>query len=167
MSSEVEIRPYLQAANEIKNAILKSRYIAACLVNKEMILLYYFTGKYVSLNTRNKNWGSGAIESISSLLKQELHGLRGFSSTNLKNMRIFYEAWADLEPVFSQKQVVTLFDFMDRENRQTVSDELKQLNRQTVSDDFDDRFFSVGFSHHISILQAVKQREHQWFWSSP
>ena len=65
-----EFAHYLQAVQELKNAILKSRYTAARLVNKEMLLLYYFVGKYVSRNTRNKNWGTGAIENISVMLQQ-------------------------------------------------------------------------------------------------
>jgi hypothetical protein len=59
-----------------------------------MLLLYFFVGKYVSQHTRYKNWGTGTIESISAMLQQELSGLRGFSSTNLKKMRTFYEEWA-------------------------------------------------------------------------
>ena len=34
---------------------------------------------------------------ISQRLRQELPGLRGFSETNLKNMRSFYEAWNSIE----------------------------------------------------------------------
>ena len=45
-------------------------------------------------------WGKGAIEQISSLLQKELPGLRGFSASNIKNMRVFYEAW---EPVLNRQ----------------------------------------------------------------
>ena len=50
-----------------------------------------------SANTRNKFWGSGMMRMISQRLRQELPGLRGFSETNLKNMRSFYEAWNSIE----------------------------------------------------------------------
>ncbi len=76
----------------IKAAILKSRYIAARLANGEMLKLYFAIGGYVSQNSRNGRWGSGVIDEISRLLQKELPGLRGFSPTNMKNMRIFYEA---------------------------------------------------------------------------
>ena len=36
------------------------------------------------MNTRNKNWGTGALKHISDSLKLELPGIRGFSETNLK-----------------------------------------------------------------------------------
>lgn len=100
MSNSENISTYINSVKELKTAILKSRYTAAKLVNKEMLLLYYFVGKYVSQHTRNKNWGKGAIEQISAMLQQELVGLRGFSTTNPKNMRILYEEWAALENVF-------------------------------------------------------------------
>ncbi|MBR4258110.1 MAG: hypothetical protein IKQ17_03680 [Kiritimatiellae bacterium] len=38
---------------------------------------------------------AGAIAAISERLSLELPGLRGFSPTNIKNMRIFFEQWAD------------------------------------------------------------------------
>ena len=78
----------------IKTAILKSRYVAARLANAEILKLYFSIGGYVSANTRQGKWGNGAIETISNALQTELPGLRGFSPTNIKNMRIFYESWA-------------------------------------------------------------------------
>ena len=86
---------YSEAIRAIKSAILKSRYRAAALVNREMLSLYYGIGKYISENSRTGFWGTGAINTISERLQQELPGLRGFSATNMKNMRLFSEAWGD------------------------------------------------------------------------
>ena len=77
----------------IKQAILKSQYEAAKGVNAQQLALYYSIGGYISANTRTGTWGKGAIDAISSQLQEELPGLRGFSATNLRNMRIFFEAW--------------------------------------------------------------------------
>jgi hypothetical protein len=52
----------------------------------------------LSENTRNKNWGTGAIDNTSKQLRQELPGLRDFGASNLKNMRLFYETWYMIEP---------------------------------------------------------------------
>lgn len=164
MSKGQNIQPHLNAVKDLKRAILRSRYMAAKLVNREMLLLYFFVGRYVSFNTRDKNWGKGAIESISAMLQQELDGLRGFSPTNLKNMRVFYEEWADFEMAFCEKITVALFDFMETPNRQTTSDDLQQTSRQVLRDDLESAFFSTSFSHHLAILQSVKTREHRWFY---
>ena len=81
---------YNIAVQTIKDAILRSQYQAAKLVNREMLSLYYGIGRYISANSRKGFWGTGAIKTISERLRKELPGLKGFSETNLKYMRIFY-----------------------------------------------------------------------------
>jgi len=86
----------LAAVKTIKQAILESQYRAAKAVNREQLALYYSIGKFVSENSREGTWGTGAIETISQTLQKELPGLRGFSASNIKNMRQFYEQWSIL-----------------------------------------------------------------------
>ena len=81
----------------LKTAILQSQLRAVKAVKQEQLALYYGIGRYVSANTRKKNWGNGILAQISERLTLELPGLRGFSKRNLKNMRTFYEAWNTLE----------------------------------------------------------------------
>lgn len=88
---------YLQAVELIKTAILQSQYNAIRLANQEQLKLYFGIGRYISENSRTGYWGTGALEFISSQLKNDLPGLMGFGVTSLKNMRKFYEAWASLE----------------------------------------------------------------------
>ena len=92
-----DIRQYQNAVDVIKTAILQSQARATKAVNQEQLALYFGIGRFISVNTRNKNWGTGALKQISNSLKLELPGLRGFSETNLKNMRLFYEAWKHIE----------------------------------------------------------------------
>ena len=87
----------IDAVNLLKTAILQSQARAAKAVNQEQLALYYGVGRYISANTRNKNWGTGMIKAISQRLRREIPGIRGFGETNLKNMRIFYEAWSSIE----------------------------------------------------------------------
>ena len=84
------------AVQVIKEAILQSQQRALGAVNQEQLTLYYGIGRYISANTRTKNWGKGFIEGISELLRKELPGLRGFSARNLRNMRTFVQASAEL-----------------------------------------------------------------------
>ena len=69
---------YDHAAETIKNAILKGQYEAAKGVNRVQLITYFSIGKYVSLNTRNGVWGTGALEVISERLRKLLPGLRGY-----------------------------------------------------------------------------------------
>ena len=55
---------YKNAVDIIKTAILQSQARAAKAVNQEQLALYYGIGRYVSANSRKKNWGKGAIETI-------------------------------------------------------------------------------------------------------
>lgn len=143
----------LQAVKEIKTAILQSRYIAARQANAEQLKLYFAVGGYVSANTRGKDkWGTGVIEQISNLLVRELPGLRGFSASNIKYMRIFFEQWNAY--VYSQLY------FEQCQNLLSVAiqciDNKQNINRQTLSDDLQSAFLSVGFSHHIrQVSRAV------------
>ena len=69
---------YIHFIAEIKQNILQSRYKAASLANKEMLLLYYQTGSGLSEKIKKANWGAGIIRNISNDLQKELPGLRGF-----------------------------------------------------------------------------------------
>ena len=45
--------------------------------------------------------GAKVLEQISNDLQKELPGLRGFSASNIKRMRVFYEGWAGYFPLRS------------------------------------------------------------------
>ena len=173
---------YVLAVKQIKTAILKSRYEAAALANKELLKLYFGIGQYVSFHSRNKNWGKGAIDSISSLLQQELHGLRGFSATNIRNMRIFYEEWECMQSFLIDKKAL-FFHFSEEElNRQLPSAELKNQNRQLPTDDLNDSFLiqqlataelenewvelflKVPFTQHRLIIRGAEVTEERVFY---
>ena len=145
---------YIEAVKTIKEAILRSQYRAAASVNKEQLSLYYGIGRYVSENSRIGFWGKGAIEQISSLLQKELPGLRGFSVSNIKNMRVFYEEW---EPVLNRQPLAG----------DLVLDEklLLSVIRQPVADEFNwSDFLSIGFSHHTEIISKAKTLEARLFY---
>ena len=143
---------YREAVQTIKNAILQSRYRTASNANADMLSLYYDVGKYVSVNTRSGKWGTGAIEAISEQLQGELPGLHGFSATNMKNMRIFFEKWApELEP-----------------NRQTSSNNGFPLIRQLLTAELGENkvlaFCRVGFTHHREILRKCSSIDERWYY---
>ena len=98
MKKEINIsQEVTSAVSTIRSAILLSQERAVKAVNQEQLALYYGIGRFISANTRNKNWGKGVIEGISNRLKQELPGIKGYSVSSLKNMRLFFEAWNELE----------------------------------------------------------------------
>jgi len=149
---------YISAVIIIKDAILKSRYRAAQKVNHEMLALYYGIGGFISFESRNAQWGTGAIKAISLMLKQELPGLRGFSETNIKRMRQFYEAWS---PYFTNRP----FQMGDLEL--TVSDKaiiIRPLTTGDLSDQDLKAFLSVGFTLHGILLSNTETLDERLFY---
>jgi len=157
MAKEAIIRQdtadYNAAVQTIKEAILRSQYQAAKLVNREMLSLYYGIGRYISANSREGFWGTGAIKTISERLRKELPGLKGFSQTNLKYMRIFYEEWSPIIEAKNHKSSAVA----DEIN----TDSLLPVKSSTTADDLE-RFLNLSFSHHIIILAEEKNIEKRW-----
>jgi len=153
---------YSEAIKLIKSAILKSRYRAAALANKELLSLYYGIGKYVSENSRNGTWGTGAIETISERLQQELPGLRGFSASNIKKMRIFFEEWSKF---YKSRQPIT--GDLEKESKE-IDIQVFIPNRSLITNDLTTEqikmFFSVGFTHHWEIIAKVKSLKERLFY---
>lgn len=169
-----------QAVNTIKTAILQSQARAAQAVNQEQLALYFGIGRYVSANTRNKNWGQGMLEQISERLRQELPGLRGFKVSHLKNMRTFYEAWIMLEPNSSvatdksqsktpiaigeleQKPAIAIAELSEpTDNEQNT---IRQLRLTNLPNFPLTEFLSLSFTHHIRILENAKDLDERLFY---
>ncbi len=146
----------LQAVKEIKTAILQSRYIAARQANAEQLKLYFAVGGYVSANTRGKDkWGTGAIEQISSLLSRELPGLKGFSASNIRYMRQFFDEWNAVEI----RQTLS----GDFNSNLQLPEPIMEIH-QSVIGEFANAFLSIGFTHHIHIFSKCKTLEERLYY---
>ena len=152
-----ELSRYGDAVRAIKQAILKSQYEAAKSVNAQQLALYYSIGGYISTNTRTDAWGTGAIEAISSQLQGELPGLRGFSATNLRNMRIFFEAWS---PEDAQGDSLVATD----ESVRVALGNFHQAQLMKLQPKDAEAFKNIGFTHHMAILNQAKDREERFFY---
>ncbi len=160
---------YTSAVEAIKTAILQGQYEAAKGVNRIQLAVYFGIGKYISLNTRKKNWGTGALKIISDQLQKELPGLRGFSENSLKNMRKFYEEWQMLDA----NSAIAVAELQNT-NSTTAVVELQNTNNQIdIShsmiipniDEFPvDSFFNVPFSHHLVILEKAKEKKQRYYY---
>ncbi len=154
---------YSEAVKVIKEAILRSQYRAASSANKEQLSLYYGIGRYVSKHSREGFWGKGAIESISRQLQKELPGLRGFSATNIKNMRSFYEEWS---PVINRQPSADEKKAFVKVGDSELDEQLLLMEiRQPLADEFSwSDFVAIGFSHHIEIITKAKTLEARLFY---
>ena len=154
--------PILQeAVITIKQAILASQYRAAKLITGEQLSLYFGIGCYVSTRSRKDTWGSGVINRISEQLRRELPGLRGFSASSIKNMRLFYEYWV----AFLIRQPVA-GEFQSLDNERFIKiDALSLQNWQSKTPLINrEEFLSVSFSHHIEILSKTREVDEVLFY---
>lgn len=148
---------YAEAVAVIKLALLRGQYEAAKAVNRVQLSLYYGIGRYLSQYTRKGAWGNGVLEAMSQQLRRELPGLRGFSATNLREMRLFYEAWKSLD---SNSSVTT-----DELEAKEILPQERGLVLGGGEGDFPvDDFFRVPFSHHVYLLANVKDLQARYYY---
>jgi hypothetical protein len=148
---------YCQIVKEIKAAILRSRYNAAKMVNKEMLALYYNIGGYISYKDREDYWGKNALSTISEQLQKELPGLRGFSVTSLKKMRAFYEGWCSVfsnRPSLTDDLSISLNNMLS--NRPLTTDDLTESDLSM--------FLSVSFTNHYELLLKTNSLEQRLYY---
>ncbi|MBO4531678.1 MAG: DUF1016 family protein [Paludibacteraceae bacterium] len=179
MKKEHPVIPLSQAVETIKTAILQGQYEALKEVNRVQLAVYYAIGKFLSRNTRKGVWGTSALKQISNQLRKELPGLRGYSEANLKNMRLFYEQWIQLD---SNSSVTTdellraanQTDTLHTHKSSVITDDLYPLDNQiniyqslTIPNmagfPIDD-FFKVPFTHHIEIFKHVRSMPARYYY---
>lgn len=107
---------------EPKELVHVSQLKAAVQVNTEMIRMYWHIGKEISDKHADAIWGTGFYKTMSQSLKEEFPSVSGFSVTNLKYMKRFFEFYKS-----------------DNENRQQVVDDLEKI-------------CSIPWGHHILIM---------------
>ena len=160
---------YNDAVNAIKTAILQGQYEAAKGVNRIQLALYYAIGKYLSQHTRKGVWGEGALAAISEQLRKDLPGLRGFSETQMKDMRRFYEAWKMLDnnmtvataEITSCNSAVSTAELQDKEYQIDIFHTLTITN---IPEFPVDDFFKVPFTHHSAIIIGTKDTSARYYY---
>lgn len=150
---------YAKAVRTIKTAILQGQYAAAKDTNRIQLATYFANGKYISENSRQRFWGKGAIEMISEQLRKEMPGLRGYSTSNMKNMRKFYENWLMLDC----KSAVTTADLQNGIYQIDIS---QSITIPDIRNFPTEHFFSIPFTHHIKILEKVSNIEERYYYIS-
>lgn len=80
--------------------------------------------------------------------------MRGFSETNIKYMRLFYDAW---EPYVNRQP--------SADDLEVSCNELLLEIRQPVTDELDwKEFLSISFSHHMEIISKAKDYDERIFY---
>jgi len=148
---------YIEFLNSLKQEIISSRYQAARLANREQLLLYFKTGKMLAEKVKSQKWGTKILEQIAQDLQKNIPGLKGFSVTNLKKMRQFYEAYLDLEIGPSVTAQMKKGDSLPAVKKDVPPiGPLPTIQLEA--------FFSISFTHHILLLNRCKKVEERFFY---
>lgn len=91
---------YKALLTEIKSRLQKSQLKAAINVNLELIQFYFEVGKLIIEQQERSKWGDKLFDVLATDLSRSFPGTKGFSRTNLKNMRTFAMHYRNAE--FSQ-----------------------------------------------------------------
>ena len=112
---------YIIWLSEVKSKIRSTQIKAALAVNSTLIDFYFSLGKMIS--EKDAVWGSNLLENLSSDLKREFPNMQGFSVTNLKYCRLFY----NYSPIRPQAG-----DELEIEIRPQLEDELNHLTKSVL-----------------------------------
>ena len=147
---------YTEFIRSLKQEIINSRYQAARLANREQLSLYYKTGCMLSEKVKAQKWGTKVLEQIALDLQSNLPGLKGFSFTNLKKMRQFYEAYPNFEIRPSVTAQMANTDFTAQKEGSNSIGPLATTQLEM--------FWSISFTHHILLLNRCKKVEERLFY---
>lgn len=145
------------AVEHIKTAILQGQFEAAKEVNRVQLAVYYAIGRYLSNNAKFFAWGTGVMEKISDMLHKELPGLRGFSKSNLYEIRNFYEAWKMLDSNFP----VATGKLQLPDNQIDIHNAIAIPN---ITEFPIEDFFKVPFTHHSLLVKLCKDYDARYYY---
>ena len=94
---------YAEWLAQVKERVHAAQQRAALAVNRELLQLYWQLGRDILDRQAREGWGSGIIDQVSADLRAAFPEMKGFSPSNLWNMRAFAEAWP--EPAILQQAV--------------------------------------------------------------
>ena len=99
-------------------------------------------------------------------LDRELPGLRGFSARSLRDMRKFYEEWSCLEDT-GHNAAVSIDDNLAPAGAKFEKNDTMPIWRPLEPERLSvpaDAFFSIGFTHHRTIISKVKDLNERIFY---
>jgi len=147
-NSQLSMINYAAWLSELKTRIHQAQQRASLNVNRELVLLYWQIGRDICERQEEQGWGAKVIDRLARDLRAAFPDMKGFSPRNLKYMRAFAKAWADLE--FVQEVLAQLPWY----HQITLLDKLKteKERRWYVA-----KSIEHGWSRNIMVMQIETQ----------
>lgn len=164
------LSPYISpVVTEIKELMDTARQNVAKQVNQELLTTYWKIGEIIVRYEQNDQiraaYGEKTLKQLSKTLTQELG--RGFSRSNLQNMRLFYLSYPKCQTVsgkLSWSHYCELLSISDTDKRSFYEKECEQsgwsvreLKRQIESSLFERLLLSRGDANKEQVMNLAQQ----------
>lgn len=152
---------YSQWMYEIKERYRHTQVKAAVKVNAEQLMFNWVLGKDLATRKIDEKWGTGIVEQVSLDLQNEFPSAKGFSTTNLWNMKKWYLFYSE-----KLQQIVGELDddFCATQLNQYTDDTVQKLQQVVGEIDFPTIFAFVPWGHHVQIITKCKNIDEAMFY---
>lgn len=161
--SNLPIKDFVQA---IRSVVVGAQTRTVASVNQELLLTYWQIGRIITQKEKEQDWSSRPlILALSKQLTKELG--RGFSRSNLSNMRALYQLYPDIQTLSGQlgwSHWCELLSISDEYKRAFYKKEaenagwsVRELKRQIKSSLFERLLLSQGDLNKETVLKLSKE----------
>lgn len=153
-------KAYVSWIEELKGRYKKAQIKSAVKVNSEQLLFNWQLGRDLVVRRAEEHWGAGVVEQVSLDLKAAFPKAKGFSTTNLWNMKKWYLFYSTNQANEKLQQLVG--ELQSTDNKKNTK--LQQLGTEIQEAEYNDILgleFPIAFSfvpwgHHIQIITKCK-----------
>ncbi len=144
---------YVAWLTELKTRVRSSQIKAAMAVNSALIEFYWELGKMIS--EKEKVWGTKFLEQVSKDLQDEFPDMKGFSTTNLKYCKLFFEFFSIRPQLGDELKASGIIN-----NSRPVNQIRPQLGDETDIN----QIFNIPWGHIKVIITKIKNVEIAYFY---
>ena len=91
-------KDYIEWLKHVKKRFKNTQIKASIKVNDELLRFYWSIGKDIVNMQAESKWGGAFFETLSEDLKKMFPGAKGFSTTNLRYMKRYYNLFGEILP---------------------------------------------------------------------
>ena len=91
-------KDYIEWLKHVKNRFKNTQIKASIKVNNEVLKFYWSIGKDIANMQVESKWGAAFFETLSEDLKKMFPNTKGFSTTNLRYMKRYYDLFGKILP---------------------------------------------------------------------
>ncbi len=161
-------KDYMSWIEELKGRYKKAQIKSAVKVNSEQLLFNWQLGRDLVVRRAEEHWGTGVVEQVSLDLKAAFPKAKGFSTTNLWNMKKWYLFYSSNKANEKLQQLVG--ELQTSDNKTDIK--LHQLGGEIQEADYESELglaFPLAFSfvpwrHHVQIITKCKDLDEALFY---